>query len=159
MRLSRDRITKILMDQDCTKCPFDADCSGDTGCAVKLLAAKLLCEDVICIRSLNRKLEAMAKGKKKPVKTKPRAKKPIEIEWHDSDGDVCKVAIHGYMPWNMGHFLATRIRADMSSKPYRGCFFCNHSFELAEVPVGITVHGIGNRFACSKCYEKVKGDG
>lgn len=153
--LTRKQITEILISQDCTKCPYDPACSGERQCTVKLQAAAMLNVDLINLRSLNSQIEAT----KKAAPVKPRKRTPIEIEWHDQHGEVCKVLLHGHMPWNMGHFLATRIRAELSCKPYKKCFFCDHTFELAEVPVGISVRGIGNLFACTKCYDKVKGDG
>lgn len=155
-RLSRKKIVEIFMTQDCTKCPYDAVCT-DSGCAVKALAAKLLLEDLHALRSLNRRVEKLTG--RKGTRVRPAARTPITVEWHDSEGEVCKVTLHGYMPWNMEHFRDARIRANLSNRPYRKCWFCSHPFALAEVPVGITVAGIGNRFACSSCYEKVKGDG
>lgn len=150
-KLSRMKITKILMDQDCAKCPYDADCTGDKGCAIKLMAAKLLCEDLIYIRAMNRKAQ---EKKKKPVKRTL----PIECTVEKtSTREIRRVSMKGYMPHNMGHILAARLRANLDSRELKDCWICGHNFELAEIPVQIIVDDVGTRFACSVCYEKIKG--
>lgn len=148
--LTREKIIELLSAPACDLCPFDAACPGGSDCEVQRQAAKMLADDLTFVRIKNTQQRKEKRRKKKAKAVQPSRRKPTAITFR-AKGREIKVYIHGFMPWNMGHFLAARLRADLPVNVYKHCWFCGHNFDLAEVPVGITVVGIGNRFACDKC--------
>lgn len=58
--------------------------------------------------------------------------------------------------WNMKHgkFIKIRQAHGLKTKPYETCFCCERRFADEEIPVFITVSGIGNMFACRECADK-----
>lgn len=164
--LSRGQIIQLLSTSACDLCPYDKECSGIGECHVKTDAAKLLDKDAQRLHKLKntvtqllQKVESY-KAFTETLTPKPTPKKrPLKPVYERSiNRKVYKIHIHGYMPWTMRYFLESRERAQLPSKPYKHCFVCGRVIEPAEVPVGVTIDDVGNRFICHHCFKKAEAE-